>query len=148
MRKATGKHCRSLEGGTPEVRPGRSPVAAMRLRWRSLFAAVILLTLSSVALSAKEKEPRRVLSGIVSDGAENPVVGAAVTLTDLQTGKKTATYTSSEGAYQFSDLQFTRDYEVQAAHKGVSSQVRRVSTIDPRTKIVFNLRIPPPKEEE
>jgi hypothetical protein len=113
-----------------------------------LFAAVILLTLSGAVLAAKEKEPRRVLSGIVSDGAENAIVGAAVTLTDLQTGKKTATYTSSEGAYQFSDLQFTRDYEVQAAYKGVSSQVRRVSTIDPRTKIVFNLRIPPPEEEE
>jgi len=88
------------------------------------------------------------VSGVVSDAAENPIPGAVVTLTDLQDGKKTATYTGQSGSYQFSELQVTRDYEVQATFKGVSSRVRRISTIDPRNRIVLNLRIPPPKEEE
>jgi len=88
------------------------------------------------------------VSGVVSDASENPISGAVVTLTDLQNGKKMATYTGQSGAYQFSDLQITRDYEVQATYKGVASRVRKISTIDPRNRIVLNLRIPPPKDEE
>jgi hypothetical protein len=109
--------------------------------------AVLLFAFSMPRLVAKENKPSRVVTGVVFDEAENPIAGAAVVLTDLQTGKKSATYTREEGAYQFSDLQPTRDYEVQATHKGLSSQVRRVSSVDPRNRIVLNLRIPPPKEE-
>jgi hypothetical protein len=109
--------------------------------------AVLLFTISMPALVAKEGKRSRVVTGLVADEAENPIVGAAVLLTDLETGKKTATYTTGEGTYQFTDLQPTRDYEVQATHQGLSSQVRRVSSFDPRNRIVLNLRIPPPKEE-
>jgi hypothetical protein len=35
---------------------------------------------------------------------------------------------------------------VQANYKGLTSEVRRASIIDPRNRIVLNLRIPPPKE--
>ena len=89
-----------------------------------------------------------VLPGSISTNGVRLGSGAVVTLTDLQDGKKTATYTGQSGSYQFSELQVTRDYEVQATFKGVSSRVRRISTIDPRNRIVLNLRIPPPKEEE
>jgi hypothetical protein len=110
-------------------------------------AAVLLLTFSMSSLAAKEEKPSRRVTGLVSDEAENPIVGAAVVLTDLETGKKTATYTTAEGTYRFTGLQPTHDYEVQATHRGVSSRVRRISSIDPRNRIVLNLRIPPPKEE-
>jgi hypothetical protein len=110
-------------------------------------AAGLLFAFSMPRLVAKEKKPSRVVTGIVSDEAENPIVGAAVVLTDLRTGKKSAAYTGEEGTYQFSDLQPTRDYEVQATHQGLSSQLRKVSSVDPRNRIVLNLRIPPPKEE-
>jgi hypothetical protein len=110
------------------------------------FAGIVLAQLS--AAGAKETKPTRVVSGIVSDASENPISGAVVTLTDLQNGKKMAIFTGQTGTYQFSDLEITRDYEVQATYKGVSSRVRRISTIDPRNRIVLNLRIPPPKDEE
>lgn len=110
-------------------------------------AAVLLFTFSMPSLAAKEKKPSRLVTGLVSDEAENALVGAAVVLTDLETGKKTATYTTGEGTYLFTGLQPTHDYEVQATHRGVSSQVRKVSSIDPRNRIVLDLRIPPPKEE-
>jgi hypothetical protein len=110
-------------------------------------AAVLLFTFSTPGMVAKERKPSRVVTGLVSDEAENPITGAAVVLTDLETGKKSATYATREGTYQFTDLQPTHDYEVQATHQGVSSQVRRVSSIDPRNRIVLHLRIPPPKEE-
>ena len=113
-----------------------------------IAAAVLLLAFSSPGLLAKEqKKPSRVVTGVVSDEAETPIVGATVVLTDLQTGKKHAIYTGEGGAYQFSDLQTTRDYEVQAAHQGLASPVRKVSQFDPRNRIVLDLRIPPPKEE-
>jgi len=138
-----------LTGSTPGV------FGTYRLLWLLdvrracglIAAAVLLCAFSSPGLLAKEKKLIRVVSGVVSDEAENPIVGATVVLTDLQTGKKHAIYTGEGGAYQFSDLQTTRDYEVQAAHQGLASRVRKVSQFDPRNRIVLNLRIPPPKEE-
>ena len=106
------------------------------------------LAWTAADLTAKEKKVERLVTGLVSDQADNPIAGATVTLTDLTTGKKSASYTTPEGKYQFSRLELTRDYEVQATSKGVASQVRRVSTIDPRNKITLNLQIPPPKETE
>jgi hypothetical protein len=111
-----------------------------------VVAAILLPALAAPYVVAKEKKPARVVAGVVSDEADNPIVGAAVVLTDLSTGKKSATFTQEGGAYLFTGLQPTRDYEVQANYKGLTSEVRRVSTIDPRNRIVLNLRIPPPKE--
>jgi len=124
-----------------------SSLRAFCLMWISLLV-VAGLAWRAADLAAKEKKPERQVTGLVSDEADNPIVGATITLTDLTTGKKTASYTSAEGKYQFSGLEFTRDYEVQATSKGVASQVRRISTIDPRNKITLNLQIPPPKESQ
>ena len=123
-------------------------------RWERRFPRVLvgfivaMLIAQPLGLIAKEKKVVRVVSGVVSDASENPISGAVVTLTDLRDSKKTATYTGQSGTYQFSDLQLTRDYEVQASYKGVSSRLRKISSIDPRNRIVMNLRIPPLKEEE
>jgi len=138
-----------MTGSTPDV------FGPYRLSWLLdlrrvcglIAAAVLLCAFSSPGLLAKEKKPSRVVTGVVSDEAENPIVGATVVLTDLQTGKKHAIYTGEGGAYQFSDLQTTRDYEVQATHQGLASRVRKVSQFDPRNRIVLDLRVPPPKEE-
>jgi hypothetical protein len=138
-----------LTGSTPGVFGTYWLLWLLDLRRTCASAAVVMLlcAFSSPGLLAKEKKLIRVVSGVVSDEAENPIVGATVVLTDLQTGKKHAIYTGEGGAYQFSDLQTTRDYEVQAAHQGLASRVRKVSQFDPRNRIVLNLRIPPPKEE-
>ena len=124
---------------------GKSVLPGMIL---ASLAVVCALAWVTADLTAKEKKRERLVTGLVSDEAENPIAGATVTLTDLTTGKKSASYTSAEGKYQFSGLEATRDYQVQATSKGVESQVRRVSTIDPRDKITLNLQIPPPKETE
>jgi len=114
--------------------------------WLAAAAVMLLCVLPIPGLVAKEKNIPRVVTGAVLDEAENPIASAAVVLTDLQTGKKTATYTKEDGLYLFSDLRSTRDYEVQASYKGMFSQVRKVSMFDNRNKIVLNLNIPPPKE--
>lgn len=96
-------------------------------------------------LAAKEKKVSRTVTGQVLDIDENGIARATVTLTDLQTGKKLAIYSSDDGHYEFSDLNTGHDYEVQASHQGVSSDARRVSSFDNRNRFVINLRIPPPK---
>lgn len=123
--------------GSPAIRRGAG----------ALLLALCAFTWLAPGLGAKDKKPVRLVRGVVSDAAENPIGGAAVTLTDLRTGKKTATYTSEDGTYLFSDLEMTRDYEVQATFNNVDSRVRRVSTIDPRNKITLNLRVPPLEDE-
>jgi hypothetical protein len=132
-----------VEGGCSPTLRGRGVRGVGGL---VVVAAILLPALAAPCAVAKEKKPSRVVAGMVSDEADNPIVGAAVELTDLSTGKKSATFTQEGGAYQFTGLQPTRDYEVQANYKGLTSEVRRVSIIDPRNRIVLNLRIPPPKE--
>jgi hypothetical protein len=112
-------------------------------------AAVTLMLLGAVLFlgtatgHGKEKKPQtRTISGVVSDDAENPIAGAMVELTDLQTSKVLDIYSQEGGQYQFADLSFSHDYTVKATYKGSSSEVRQVSSIEMRTRLVLNLTIP------
>lgn len=107
-------------------------------------AAIGLLVLCVPGLLAKEKKPvTKTIAGVVLDGADNPIVGAAVELSDVQAGKKFAKYSQEGGKYQFADLDPKHDYEVQAGFKGMSSEVRKVSTIDDRRLVVVNFTLTP-----
>lgn len=109
--------------------------------WLAILSAVCLGVFPAQLVAGKEKKISRTVTGIVLDQAENPVTGATVVLTDLQTGKKFSVVSQEEGRYQFSDLQATHDYEVQATLKDLSSDARKVSSFDTRNRIVLNLKI-------
>jgi len=99
-------------------------------------------------LLAKEKKPvTKTIAGVVSDAADNPIVGAAVEVNDVQAGKKFAKYSQEGGKYQFTDLDPKHDYEVQVSFKGMSSEVRKVSTIDDRRIVVLNFTLTPSSNE-
>lgn len=119
---------------------------------RALLVAAALTCVFAVTLPAvagkKKPKPPRTVRGIVVDGSGNPITGAVVEMTDVQTGKKLATYTQSGGHYQFSGLDQDHDYKVQASYHGVESQTRTASSFDTRNTIRLNLQIPPPKDEE
>jgi len=126
-------------------RRGVSGPSRLRKGWWGL---ALVVALSAVApgphnLFAKKKEITRTITGVVLDKSNNAIVGAAVELTDLNSGKKIAIYSQEDGSYQFSGLPPSHDYQVQARHKGESSEVRQVSSIDPRNRMVINLTIPP-----
>ena len=106
------------------------------------LAAVSLPTL----LAKQRKEVTKTVSGLVLDPNENGIVDAAVSITDLQSGKKFTTASKEGGRFQFADLPPRHDYDVQAVYKDMSSEVRKVSSLDTRLRIVLNLRIPPPKD--
>jgi len=97
-------------------------------------------------LAKQKKKISRTVTGVVLDDTNNPIVGASVELTDVQTAKKFAIYSEDGGRYQFADLNPAHDYELLALNKNISSDVRKVSSLDDRDKIVVILRIPPPKE--
>jgi hypothetical protein len=95
---------------------------------------------------AREKPPTtKTVSGVVLDEAQNGIEGATIELTDLQTGKLLAIYSQEKGQYSFSGLLPSHDYKIRATWKGASSEVRQVSSLDARMRVVMNLTIPGPK---
>ena len=123
--------------------------------WRAwmvagIAALVVLYGLSFAAsdLQAKKKKIiSRTVAGTVLDEADNGISGASVELTDLQTGKGLAIYSDEDGSYQFADLIPTHDYHLQASFHGSSSEVRQVSSMDIRNRIVINLTISGTKQQ-
>jgi hypothetical protein len=109
----------------------------------ALACAVVCVLVASVPrLLAKEKKPvTKTIAGVVLDGADNPIVGAAVELEDIQDNKKFAKYSQEDGKYQFTDLDPKHDYEVRVSFKGLSSEVRKVSSLDDRRIVVVNFTL-------
>ena len=113
----------------------------------ALAAGVLWLVFAAVPLIAKKSPPpTKTVRGQVLDGSGGGITGAAVEMTDLTTGKKTAIYTQDGGRFLFADLRPTHDYQFQATYQGKQSEIRKVSSLDVRLRMVVNLHIPPPKE--
>lgn len=112
------------------------------------FAVLTVVVLASVLLgsaAAKDQQPTtRVVSGTVFDDGQKAIFGAAVELTDQQTGKVLDIYSQESGDYQYSDLRFDHDYTIKATYKGASSEVRKISMFDTRWHLVFNLTVTKP----
>ena len=119
----------------------------LRMMGAVAVAGFCLAAVALPALLAKEKKPvTKTVTGLVLDPNENGIVDAAVSITNLQSGKKFTTVSQEDGRYQFTDLSLHDDFEVQAAYKDMSSEVRKVSSLDTRLRPVLNLHIPPPKD--
>ena len=143
----------SFRNLTSSVLPGGNPFRRRSLRRAQKLAALTLMLLGGILLLgavtglAKEKKPQsKTVSGTVFDEAENVIQGASVELKDLETGKVVDIYSQEGGQYQFTDLRFDHDYTVKATYKGSSSEERRVSMFDTRTRPVLNLTIHKPNK--
>jgi len=111
--------------------------------------SICLIVLLVPGLAAKEKKKAtKAIAGVVVDGADNPIVGATVELSDVQSSKKLAKYSEEAGKYQFADLDPKHDYEVRASFRGMSSEVRRVSSLDDRHLVVVNFTLAPPQQPQ
>ena len=92
--------------------------------------------------SKPEKNPTtRTVSGQVTDGTGQLLQGAMVTLTNKRTNEKTNFFTKKDGRYEFGELSFLQDYEVQARYKDKESVSRRLSQFDKTAKPVRILEI-------
>lgn len=114
----------------------------------ALALAALVVTVAAPSLMARKKKPptTKTVRGQVLDANDNGLVGAAVEMTDLTTGKKTAIYADPGGHFVFSGLKPFDDYSFRATYKGKSSETRKVSSWDTRMQVVVNLHIPPPKD--
>jgi len=125
---------------------GRHESGSRVSRRVALTALLLALVLCASAGLAKQKASlTRTVSGVVLDEAENGIEGATVELTDVQTGKNLALYSQETGQYVFAGLLPSHDYTIKATFRGASSEVRQISSIDPRPRVVINLTIPGPK---
>jgi Carboxypeptidase regulatory-like domain len=110
--------------------------------WILMVATLVCVGVLAPPASAKKKPPpSRTVTGEVMDESNNPIVGATVEITDLNTGKQLSMFSSAGGRYQFSGLKPTHDYEVRATHKGRQSETRKASSLDEDNRIVLNLVI-------
>ncbi len=119
-----------------------------RLSALVLAVAVLGIFWGASPLMARKKKPptTKTVQGQVLDPSDNGITGAAVEMTDLTTGKKSAIYAETGGNYIFTGLKTTHDYQFRATYKGKSSETRKVSSWDMRMRLVINLHIPPPKD--
>ena len=95
-------------------------------------------------IGKKDKAPTtRALSGKVVDDTGQPLEGALVTLTDGKTHVKTTAITKQDGRYNFADLSFNIDYELQARYKDSVSSMRKLSQYDHNANVVRILEVAP-----
>lgn len=121
---------------------------------RRLFALLTaaLLLCGAVALGQEKKpkkgEPQtRSVQGVVSQGDEQPAVGAVVQLKNTKTLQIRSFITKENGAYYFHELSPDIDYELNATDKktGESSSTKTLSSFDSRTNAIINLKLNPKK---
>jgi len=129
-------------------RPRRTPSTPARLGNPRLLMALLVLGILALAvfpcLAKQKKVTSKTVSGQVLDPKDNGLTGATVALKDLQTGKTLEVYTQENGHYQFTDLRFDHDYQLQANYKGAKSETRQVSSFDTRARLIINFTFPPP----
>jgi len=83
----------------------------------------------------------RVVSGFVSDGNANPVVGATVFLKDLKS-KNIRSHTSvAAGRFRFASVNMAEDHELWAEKDGKKSAVKTVSSWDQRKEFEVELKL-------
>jgi Carboxypeptidase regulatory-like domain len=90
----------------------------------------------------KDKAPTsRSVKGKVVDNSGQPLEGALVTLTEIKSNEKRTFITKQGGAYNFDDLSFTMDYQLEARYKDLLSEPRKLSQYDRTAQMVRILDI-------
>jgi len=91
----------------------------------------------------KDKKPTsRSVKGKVVDDSGQPLEGALVTVTDTKAEEKRTFITKKDGRYNFDDLSFTVDYQLQARYKDAVSEPRKLSQYDHTVDMVRILDVP------
>lgn len=141
------KRKRKEVGSRRRVDPGRGrslgqPHArVLRALWVAGVAGIVLaFGAGAPQLVAKKKPaPVKTISGAVLDSSNAGVAGAAVMLTDVEAHRTDTVYSGADGKFSFDGLNPNDDYTVQAKYRGIGSDVRHVSSLDSRVKVVVNL---------
>jgi hypothetical protein len=109
---------------------------------RATCLVVAVLLWSSTPASAQ----RRAVWGVVTDNSGQPVVGAAVKLSNRVTLKIRSFITQADGKYRFRALHPDMDYTVRAQKGGYRTKTQRLSHFDSRKSIRVDIRLNPGKK--
>ena len=91
----------------------------------------------------KDKKPTsRSVRGKVVDTSGQPLEGALVTVGDMKGQEKRTFITKKDGRYNFDDLSFTADYQLEARYKDAVSEPRKLSQYDHTVDMVRILDVP------
>jgi hypothetical protein len=91
----------------------------------------------------KDKKPTsRSVKGKAVDTSGQPLEGVLVTVTDTKAEEKRTFITKKDGRYNFDDLSFTVDYQLQARYKDAVSEPRKLSQYDRTVDMVRILDVP------
>ena len=105
-------------------------------------ALAFVLGIATMPANAKDKAPTtRTMTGHVVGVGDAPVADAVVYLTNTKTADIRTYIADKEGAFHFSALSQSVDYQVYAKYKDHKSEVKTLSQFDSRTEVVFNLHI-------
>lgn len=113
----------------------------MRRAFSLTLVLVLLASVASVAVYAKDEPQSKVLTGRVVDRGDNPLAGSVVYLTNTRTRAVKTYIAGKEGDYRFPGLAPNTDYEVYAQYQGKRSDSKTVSQFDSRMQPTINLKI-------
>jgi hypothetical protein len=81
------------------------------------------------------------LTGTVTDKADQPISGAVVYLKNSKTLVVKSFFTQQDGSYRFPQLGLNTDFEIWAEKDGKKSDNKSISQFDDRFTPTVNLRI-------
>ena len=97
---------------------------------------------SSGGSAPKRTRPTaKMLTGTVTDKADQPITGAVVYLKNSKTLAVKSYFTQQDGTYRFPQLALNTDFEVWAEKDGKKSGSKSISQFDDRYNPTINLRI-------
>ena len=119
--------------------------ALLKKNVAAVLVAVMLLALAVAGMASppySDKAPQsKVLVGKILDGADNPLAGAVVYLTNTKTRAVKTYIAGKEGDFRFPGLAENTDYELYAQFQGRKSDSKNVSQFDSRATVTVNLKI-------
>lgn len=89
----------------------------------------------------RTRQTAKMLTGTVTDKADQPITGAVVYLKNSKTLAVKSYFTQQDGTYRFPQLALNTDFEVWAEKDGKKSDSKGISQFDDRYNPTINLRI-------
>ena len=110
-----------------------------------VLSALVFCGLTGAAQHKKDglrEDPHlRMVEGVVTYAAHEPVVGAVVKCEDTKTLEIRSYITESDGKYHFANLSTDRDYTLKAEKNGRESNTERLSQFNEHKVATVNLHL-------